>query len=99
MICGIGKNILPKDYGTYYIESKNEVYENPIQNEGANYWMILGDHFGIHGITRNSYWQINEQHMGDIGGYTEGKNIILSDEDASWLYEKITSQTMVIIRS
>lgn len=97
-ICGIGKELSSNDYGTYYIQNKNEVYENPQKHEGANYWILLNDHFGIHGMVRNSYWEINESRLGDIGGLTEGKNIILSDEDASWLYQKITSQTMVIIK-
>ena len=98
MICGIGKEISASDYGTYYLLDKNEVYENASDNEGANYWMMINPHIGIHGITRNSLWEIDASRSGDIGGFTKGKNIILSDQDASWLYQKITSQTMVIIK-
>ena len=97
-VCGIGREIKTKDLGTYYLQGKSDVYENYVLKEGANYWLPLNDQMGIHGYTRTSEWQINEEKMQDIGGKTDGKNIILSDEDAGWLYEKVNAQTMVIIK-
>lgn len=97
-ICGIGKEIHPSDYGTYYLQGKSEVYEDNKRHQGANYWMSIDTNFGIHGYTRDSYWEIESERTLNIGGRTEGKNIVLSDEDAKWLFEKVTDQVMIIIR-
>lgn len=78
--------------GTYYLEGKAEVYENNTQHVGANYWMMINETFGIHGLLRNSYWELLQANI-------KSKNIIISDEDAEWLYEKVNYQTMIVIRS
>lgn len=85
------KKFLPR-FGTYYLESKNEVYENNQLQIGANYWMMINNKFGIHGQVRNAYWEILNNSS------VQGENITISDEDASWLYNQIDNQTMIIVR-
>lgn len=84
------KRNLPQ-FGTYYLQGKSEVYEDSNLQIGANYWMKITDRFGIHGQERNAYWDLSYSPIKD-------KNIIISDEDAAWLYEKMTDQTMIIVR-
>lgn len=78
-------------FGTYYLQGKSEVYEENSLQIGANYWMKITDSFGIHGQERNAYWELSNSPIQD-------KNINLSDEDAAWLYEKMTNQAMIIVR-
>lgn len=98
LICGIGKQIKPIHYGTYYLLDKVEVYEDIKKQQGANYWMPFTENIGIHGATRSSSWEILDDSMQGIGSLAEGSCIILSDEDAKWLYDRIAPQTMIVIR-
>ncbi|MBE6023474.1 MAG: hypothetical protein E7231_09605 [Cellulosilyticum sp.] len=77
--------------GTYYLQGKAEVYEDNSNYLGGNYWMIISDKLGIQGDLRDSYWQPSNQ-------FNKAKNIIISDEDAAWLYGKIATDTMIIVR-
>ncbi len=78
-------------YGTYYLEGKNAVYENSENHTGANYWMQINEKFGMHGMMRDSYWKPLDKDVSTM-------NIVLSDEDAAWLYSMLTYQSMVIVR-
>lgn len=84
------KDSIPR-FGTYYLQGKAEVYENNKQQIGANYWMIINETFGIHGDIRNAYWQ-------RLNHTISAKNIVITDEEATWLYEKMNDQNMIIIR-
>lgn len=84
------KDNIPR-FGTYYLQGKAEVYENNKQQIGANYWMIINETFGIHGDIRNAYWQ-------RLNHTISAKNIVITDEEAAWLYEKMNDQNMIIIR-
>lgn len=77
--------------GTYYLQDKAEVYENNKEKIGANYWLAINEHFGIHGETRNAYWELLESD-------TSTPHIVVSDEEAAWLYEKMNTQNMMILR-
>lgn len=79
-------------FGTYYLQGKTEVYENNKQKIGANYWMIINETFGIHGDIRNAYWQ-------HLNNNISTKNIVITDEEAAWLYEKMNDQNMIIVRN
>lgn len=83
-------NELPQR-GTYYLQGKTEVYENNAQHMGANYWMMINDSFGIHGTLRDAYWEPFTTEV-------KNKNIVISEEDAAWLYERVSYQTMIVIR-
>lgn len=77
--------------GTYYLQGKAEVYEDAENNLGGNYWLMISDQLGIQGQLRDAYWQPSENK-------SLAKNIIVSDEEALWLYKKSESETMVIVR-
>lgn len=79
-------------FGTYYLKGKLEVYEDTTSHLGGNYWMMITDQIGIQGDLRNASWQTST----DI---KHSSNLILTDANAKWLYEMITSDTMIIIRN
>lgn len=84
-----GKDIpLP---GTYYLQDKAEVYENNKEKLGANYWLPISGNFGIHGEVRDAYWQL-------LGTGITPHNIVISDEEAAWLYHKMNAQNMIVLR-
>lgn len=83
------KSIPP--FGTYYLQGKSEVYEDNKQQIGANYWLLINENFGIHGDIRNAYWQ-------RLDNSVVTKNIVISDEEAACLYEKMRGQNMIILR-
>lgn len=85
----LGKNT--PSFGTYYLQDKAEVYENNKQKIGANYWMLINESFGIHGYIRNAYWQ-------RVDSIIATSNIVITDEEAEWLYEKMNAQNMIILR-
>ena len=95
--CAIGKAITEKDYGTYYLQYKAEVYENATMQEGANYWLPFQEKMGIHGYLRSSEWALKEAFLDRLGGTIPGSHIMLADSDAHWLYEQLTPQTMIIL--
>lgn len=97
MLCSGGKKETPTPYGTFYTYEKGEKYYSHKDNEGANSWIMLSEGIIIQGITRDEYWKIKNniaQHLGEA--QTKG-NIILSEEDALWLYSALPNDTMVII--
>lgn len=98
MACSVGELLKKSDYGTYYLQGKNEVYEDNRLHKGANYWLAITETIGIHGYIRDSYWHIVEDVTQNIGKPIEGRNIMISDEDAKWLYEKLVDQMMIIIK-
>lgn len=79
-------------YGTYYLKGKTEIYEDRELHLGGNFWMMITDELGIQGSLRGDDWKPST----DI---KHAPNLILSDENAKWLYDIITSDTMVIIRN
>lgn len=89
--CQVKKGKQMPLFGTYYLQDKAEVYENNQEKLGANYWMVISENFGIHGETRNAYWQ-------PIDSQATHSNIIISDEEAAWLYEKMNTQNMIVLR-
>lgn len=77
--------------GTYYLQGTSEVYEDSENHLGGNYWICISNQLGIQGTLRDAYWQ-------PINDISHAKNMIITDEEAHWLYEKVTSDTMIIIR-
>lgn len=77
--------------GTYYLQGKAEVYEDSENHLGGNYWMNISNQLGIQGMLRNAYWQ-------PVNDFRHAKNMITSDEDAAWLYEKMEQDMMIIVR-
>lgn len=95
--CAIGQVITEKDYGTYYLQNKAEVYENATLQEGANYWLSFQEKMGIHGYLRRSDWVLKEAFMDRLGGSIPGSQIMLADTDIHWLYTQLIPQTMIIL--
>lgn len=89
--CSIKREKSMSLFGTYYLQDKAEVYENNKQKIGANYWIPINENIGIHGEIRNAYWQ-------PLGSAIATNNIVISDEEAAWLYEKMNAQNMIILR-
>ena len=87
----ISKKITPLLYGTYYLQNKSDVYEDNENHLGGNYWMSISNQLGIQGTLRDAYWQ-------PISNNSQAKNMIITDEDAAWLYERMEPETMIIVR-
>lgn len=98
MICSIGEGKYAPPLGTYYLQGKEDVYEDAIHQEGANFFIKIGDEYGFQGYLRDSYWNILNRASNTLGARTQRRNIILSDEDAKWLYENLPNNAMIIIK-
>ncbi|ONI43391.1 hypothetical protein AN641_10245 [Candidatus Epulonipiscioides gigas] len=98
MICSIGANITKYQKGTYYIIEKGDTFYDSMKKIGANNYVILSEGILIHGLKRDSYWNIQESSEIGLGAPQSGDNIILSEEDAKWLLENIPEETMVILK-
>ncbi len=85
------QNIDSLTLGTYYLQGKSEVYEDPEHNLGGNYWVNISNQLGIQGTLRDAYWQ-------PINNLEHAKNMIITDEEAAWLYEKLEHDTMIVVR-
>ena len=97
MNCSAGVEKYPTHLGTYYIQGKGEKFFSDEMNRGANYWLKVSGEVMLHGMLRDEYWTPLyrvEQRLGEA--QTKG-DIIVSEEDAKWLYENIVEDTMVII--
>lgn len=70
-----------------------------MHKEGANFWIKISDEYGFQGYIRDAYWNILTSASKSLGARTKRRNIILSDEDAKWLYENLPDNTMIIIRN
>lgn len=95
--CILGEGENAPLLGTYYLQNKQEVYED--EHIGANYYLEVYEKCGIQGMMRNSYWQLEEGLSSRMGGNSQYRNIILYDEDARWLYENLPYDTMIIIKN
>lgn len=95
--CSGGSEKTPTLIGTFYIQGKGDNYFSEIENEGANYWITLSEGIRIHGMTRNSNWEIKMDVLNRLGqGQTDG-NIVMREEDALWLYNTLPLDTMIVI--
>ncbi len=99
MICSIGEGKYAPPLGTYYLQGKADVYEDAVHKEGANFWIKISDEYGFQGYLRDAYWNILTSASESLGARTKRRNIILSDEDAKWLYENLPDNAMIIIRT
>ena len=97
--CNIGKGENTPPLGTYYLQDKLDVYEDEFHHEGANYWLRVNDQFGFQGFVRDSYWNILNTANNTLGARSNRKNVILSDDDARWLFENLPYQAMIIFKS
>ncbi|WP_180270737.1 L,D-transpeptidase [Sporanaerobium hydrogeniformans] len=97
MPCSLGLDEKETPLGTYYIQSKEDVYTNSKTQEGANFWLPFTEQFGFQGLIRDNYWQVKNHAPNQLGFTKTTGNIVLSDEDARWLYEKVMIHTMVIL--
>lgn len=97
MICSTGREQFPTPVGTYYTEGKGEKFFDEHANRGANYWIKIADRILIHGMMRDEYWTPVYKVEEKLGKPQSKGNIILSEDDAKWLYERIKDDTMVII--
>lgn len=98
MVCSLGIGDYAPLLGTYYLQGKSDVYEDPIHKEGANFWIKITDSWGFQGYIRDAYWNIHPNAIQALGARIKRKNIILSDMDAKWLFENLPNNAMVIIR-
>lgn len=87
--CQFPRYLLP--FGTYYLQGKQEIYEDDVHQLGGNYWIIISGKMGIQGDLRDAYWQ-------PITMSSNASNLVISDEHAAWLYEKVENDTMVTFR-
>jgi hypothetical protein len=85
-------------FGTFYVTQKQETYLDEQKKEGSNSWIKLSEGGVIQGLPRNSNWEIKQGVTRNIGKAQINGKIILNEEDAIWLYGKISLETMVIIR-
>ena len=85
------KKVEDRQLGTYYLQGKSENYDDPKHHLGGNYWFIISDQLGIQGTLRDDFWQ-------PIQDYSHTSNMIITDEEASWLYDKMKEETMIIVR-
>ena len=99
MVCSLGEGKYAPPLGTYYLQGKADVYEDAVHKEGANFWIKISDEYGFQGYIRDAYWNILTSASKSLGARTKRRNIILSDEDAKWLYENLPDNTMIIIRN
>lgn len=97
IVCSGGSAKHPTKLGTYYITEKNEKYFDDEKNEGANALLTLSEGLKIHGITRDEYWKPKANIAYHLGAAQTKGDIILSDEDAVWLYNYLPVDTMVVI--
>lgn len=98
MACSIGKGDYAPLLGTYYLQEKSDIYSDYKRSEGANFWLRINENCGFQGSIRDDYWKIKEDYLVQLGEPIDRKNIILSDEDARWIYETVPIQTVIIIR-
>lgn len=98
MSCSIGKDQFEPTIGTYYLQGKEDVYEDDKHKEGANYWLPVSNQFGFQGVIRDDSWQIKNCSSNTIGARTDRNNIILEEIDAKWIYENLPVEAMIIIR-
>ena len=98
MSCSVGKDQFEPTIGTYYLQGKEEVYEDDKHEEGANYWLPISNQFGFQGVIRDDSWQIKNCSGNTIGARTDRNNIILEEIDAKWMYENLPIEAMIIIR-
>lgn len=97
MPCSVGNEKETTPLGTYYAQEKGEKFFSYRYNEGANYWIKVTSDTLIHGITRDEYWNIKQNVKKDIGKMNSHGNIVVSEEDAKWLYDNIVQDTMIVI--
>ncbi|MGL4346097.1 MAG: L,D-transpeptidase [Cellulosilyticaceae bacterium] len=97
MVCSAGVEKYPTAVGTYYVQGKGEKFFQDEMNRGANYWVKVSEQIMIHGMLRDEYWTPIYKVEERLGAPQTRGNIILSEEDAKWLYEKVKEDTMVII--
>ena len=90
--CQIGNKQKQYVLGTYYLQGKAEVYEDAKNHLAGNYWLMISEKLGIQGTLRDSYWQPSSD-------LDHAQNIVISDEEASWLYDKVVPETMIILRN
>ncbi len=97
MPCSLGVNEKGTPLGTYYIQSKEDVFTAPDLQEGANFWLRFTDTCGFQGLIRDNYWHIKNHAPNQLGYTQTSGNILLNDEDARWLYENVPFKAMVIL--
>lgn len=95
--CSIGDTTYLPPLGTYYTQDKGEVLVDARNREGANFWIKVSDTCFLQGVIRDAYWNIKPEFLKQFGSQIKHPNIILKDEDIRWLYQNISSDTMVII--
>lgn len=98
MVCSLGENKNAPPLGTYYIQDKKEIYEDAFHKEGANIYLPITESCAFQGIIRDEYWNIKTKYQNELGATIDRSHIIVSEEDAKWLYRNIGIETMVIIR-
>lgn len=98
MVCSLGKGEKAPLLGTYYLQDKQDVFTDNKNKEGANFWLKINDTCGFQGLVRDEYWQIKSAYKNQLGKTSNRSNIILSEEDAKWLYENVPVEAMIVIR-
>ena len=86
-----GQSIDDLLFGTYYLQSKLENYEDLIHHLGSNYCFRISEKLGIQGTLRNDYWQ-------PITDFEKTNDFVINDDEAAWLFKKIQEKTMIIVR-
>jgi lipoprotein-anchoring transpeptidase ErfK/SrfK len=99
MTCSGGAATTPTALGTYYILYKQENTVFQETESGANYCLQLTESIAIHGMLRDSYWQPIAKVKQNLGLPQTQGSIVLSEEDALWLYKNMPLETMVVIHS
>lgn len=97
IVCSSGLAKSATKLGTYYITEKNEKYFDEYKNEGANALLTLSEGIKIHGITRDEYWKPRANVESNLGSAQTKGDIVISDEEAVWLYNHLPIDTMVVI--
>ncbi|OON96224.1 MAG: hypothetical protein ATN36_06160 [Epulopiscium sp. Nele67-Bin005] len=84
-----------KPKGTFYVLEKGDSFYDHSLERGANSWIKLSEDIVIHGVWRDEDWEITTM-LDWVVNENKG-HIVVSEEEAVWIYENVPLDSLVII--